>query len=115
MPGEAPDDRFPDCRACGACCTARAPHVRVLGDDHARLGDDADALTVWHGHRAYLRVRPDGDCVALVREPAENRVTCGIYDRRPDLCRALERGSPACEAELARKRPELLRATPRTR
>jgi acetoin utilization deacetylase AcuC-like enzyme len=31
-----------------------------------------------------------------------------VYGRRPDACRALERGSPACAAEVLRKRPERL-------
>ena len=28
---------------------------------------------------------------------------CTIYERRPEVCRALDRGSPACEAEIVRK------------
>lgn len=47
----------------------------------------------------------DGRCVALVA--LGDRALCAIYDRRPTICRDLERGSPACEAEIVRKGPVL--------
>lgn len=91
-----------DCQDCGACCFSRlATYVRVSGDDHAALGDEADALTHFVGNRCFMRMRED-HCAALRRD-AEGRFTCSIYGRRPAVCRELERGSPSCAAEREQK------------
>ncbi len=82
---------------CGACCTSRsARHVPVTGDDWSRLGADADVLTHWIENRAYMRVEAQR-CVALAVDGES--VRCTIYARRPEICRALDRGGPACAAE----------------
>lgn len=88
----------PDCQACGACCHAgHDRHVPVLGDDHARLGPDVESLTVWLGNRCYMRM-VDDHCAALVRDG--ERWACSVYERRPQVCRDLARGSPACRHEV---------------
>ncbi|MBW2463270.1 MAG: YkgJ family cysteine cluster protein [Deltaproteobacteria bacterium] len=93
------DPDAPECLSCGACCFADLPrYVRVTGDDHARLGDDADALTVWYGNQAFLGMN-DGHCAALEVDGAVGHFACRVYDRRPAICRELERGSPACRGE----------------
>jgi hypothetical protein len=66
----------------------------------------ADALVWWDENRAYLRMH-DGRCAALVREG--HRFSCSIYERRPDICRELARGSPACAAERSLKLARSLR------
>lgn len=99
----------PPCLSCGACCFAPGErYVRVTGDDHARLGDAAERLTVFIDNRCYMRMQ-DGHCAALsVR--ADGSFVCSVYEARPDVCRELERGSPACEAELLQKREPSQRA-----
>lgn len=97
------DDALPDCLACGACCFSTLPeYVRVSGDDHARLGDEAERVTHFLGHRCYLRIE-DGRCAALEvtleADGVTGRFACRVYPARPALCRELERGSPACRAE----------------
>lgn len=75
--------------------------VRVSGDDWTRLGDRADALAHFIGNRAFMRMR-DGHCVALEVQPAQDGAPdyfCTIYERRPQICRDLARGSGECEAE----------------
>lgn len=99
----APDD----CQRCGVCCfSALTTYVRVTGDDWTRLGDKAETFAHFVGHRAFMRMQ-DGHCAALVvhRDAAANeaRYACRVYERRPQVCRDLERGSPECEGELARK------------
>ena len=74
----------------------------VTGDDWSRLGDDADALTEWNESHAFMRMR-GGRCIALAVAPGSAR--CTIYPRRPEVCRALERGGSACEIDRARKLP----------
>jgi Fe-S-cluster containining protein len=95
-----------DCRRCGVCCHSDSPtFVRVTGDDWTRLGDAADRLAHFLGHRAFLRLR-DGHCAALeVRRTADGEPDffCTIYERRPQVCRDLARGAPACAGEIAVK------------
>jgi hypothetical protein len=112
----APDD----CRVCAACCFSHAPeHARVLGSDWDRLDEAAQRLTTWRGNRCFMRIE-DGRCAALAVDARAGSFACSIYPMRPDVCRALERGSPACLGELEAKRArpaELLvqlRASPAT-
>lgn len=76
----------------------------VTGDDWARLGEDVETLTTWTERHAFMRM-DGGRCIALRVQDGQTR--CVIYERRPAVCRALERGGPACEAERARKLPVL--------
>ena len=103
-----------DCQACGACCFSESErHARVTGDDHARLGEAADDLVVFLGNQAFMRVaRPEGApgrCAALVVE--RGRFRCAVYERRPQVCRDLDRGSPACEGERETKGPRVAALT----
>ncbi len=81
----------------------------MTGDDHARLGEDAERWVVWDGHRAFMRLEPvvgHDDllrCAALVVDGANGAFTCAIYERRPSVCRELAQGGPACLGELATK------------
>lgn len=98
-----PSESTPVCLACGACCHSRLEaYVRVTGEDWTRLGADADRVAHFIGHRAFLRMA-DGHCAALrvVRDEAgrPREFFCTIYDRRPQVCRDLGRGTPSCEAE----------------
>jgi Fe-S-cluster containining protein len=77
----------------------------VTGEDWDHLGEGAERWTCWIGNRAYMRIE-DGRCAALVRQG--DRYACAIYDRRPEVCRSLERGSPECEGEIAIKGPRLV-------
>ena len=100
-PAQAPTD----CTTCGTCCFAAAGdavrYVPVTGDDHARLGDRADDLVVFVGNKAGMRLEPSGACAALVIAP-EGRFTCAVYADRPQTCRDLQRGGPACLGEIER-------------
>jgi len=81
-------------------------YVRVNGEDWARLGDTAERVAHFIGHRAYMKMS-DGHCAALdVRCSVEGEAEffCTIYEQRPQVCRDLARGSPECQGELATKR-----------
>lgn len=99
-----------DCRRCGACCFSRSPEfVRVTGADWSRLGEEAARLAQFIGHRAFMRMS-GGHCAALdVRATAGGAPDffCTIYERRPQICRELERGSPQCAGEIAAKSARL--------
>jgi uncharacterized protein len=82
----------------------------VTGDDHARLGDDAEDLVAWIGNLAFMRLAPVSElspalhrCAALALDPSSGTFSCTIYERRPQVCRDLERGSPQCHGELGAK------------
>lgn len=100
-----------DCRTCGACCFSESErHARVTGDDYERLGEAAESLVVFLGNQAFMRlVGEPGSrrCIAL--ELQDGVFTCTIYERRPAVCRELERGSPACGGEIATKGPRARR------
>ena len=105
----------PECLTCGACCfSLLGTYVRVTGHDHHRLGDRAEELVWFDGIRAYMRMT-DGHCGALLSEPESGRFVCSTYATRPAVCRDLERGSPACQGELAEKADRPLLALGRQR
>jgi hypothetical protein len=88
--------------------------VRVSGDDWSRLGPAADRLAHFVGHRAFMRMQA-GHCLALdVRRTGDGSpdFVCSIYEQRPELCRSLGRGSPACAGELAGKGAAVAAAYP---
>lgn len=77
----------------------------MTGDDWARLGADAAVLAHFLGHRAFMRME-GGHCAALAidrRAGGAAQYTCAIYERRPQICRDLARGSPECAGEIAEK------------
>ena len=87
----------------------------MTGDDYERLGEAAERLVIFLENRAFMRIdrtdetRPVGRCAALVLDPTAGTFLCSIYERRPEVCRALERGSPSCAGERATKsgRPKI--------
>lgn len=81
--------------------------MRVTGDDWSRLGEAAERFAHFAGagNAAFMRMR-EGHCAALdVRHAADGGTEffCSIYDRRPQVCRDLARGSPECDGERAVK------------
>jgi len=96
----------PVCLNCGVCCFSKLEtYVRVTGEDWARLGEAAERVAHFLGHRAFMRMR-DGHCAALqVRTGTDGarEYCCAVYERRPQTCRDLARGSPQCEGEIALK------------
>ena len=108
-------DDLPACLACGTCCFSRLDtYVPVTGNDHARLAEHADDLVVFHGNRAFLRME-DGHCAALRVDADAGAFVCTVYEQRPETCRALARGSPACLGERAEKAERPIAALVRAR
>lgn len=94
----------PECTRCGACCFSQnEEYLAVLGVDHERLGDDAERLTQFIGNRRYMRIS-SGHCAALVYHEERAEFLCSVYERRPDVCHWLERGSGQCAAERHQKK-----------
>jgi len=99
-----------DCRRCGVCCfSTLESYVRVSGDDWTRLGEAAEQVAHFVGNRAFMRMR-EGHCAALELRHADDGTAeffCSIYERRPQICRDLARGSPECDGERAMKGSQL--------
>ena len=113
--GSSGADEPPACLACGTCCfSLLETYVPVSGDDHARLGDRADDLVVFHGNRAFLRME-DGHCAALRVDAGEGAFVCSVYALRPETCRTLARGSGECAGERATKAERPIAALVRAR
>jgi len=101
----------PECLHCGACCFSPSErYVPVTGDDHLRLGDEAESLTQFLGNRCFMRMA-DNHCAALT-PTTDGRFVCRIYALRPEVCRALTRGGASCLAELSSKAEQAQRARP---
>ncbi len=81
-----------DCVECGACC--RENDVLLEREDFKRWRDaERDDLASGEFLRARkrkLKLLPNGDCVHLRGN------LCGIYDVRPNNCRAFPAGSECC-------------------
>jgi len=107
-----------DCRACGACCISDDDDDDVYVD---LTDEDAGRMSPAFRRRAVvdkrastsdpwlsLRTKRDssGNCVCIaLRGTVGSRVSCGIYERRPDGCRAFRPGSTDCRQ--ARRDAEL--------
>jgi uncharacterized protein len=98
-----PDPGGADCVGCGRCCHHGPSTVHLLDTDEARVLARADGeevlrrLTVIDERPPGWRfVRNTGDRCAALDVSVEGRYPCGIYDVRPDDCRIVEPGSPAC-------------------
>ena len=99
----APDPGGADCVTCGRCCHHGPRTVHLLDSDEARVlsrpgGDEVlRRLTVLDDTPPGWRfvVNAGARCGALdVSTPG--RYPCSIYEVRPDDCRIVEPGSPAC-------------------
>lgn len=108
-------ETVPECLSCGACCFSElGQYVRVSGEDYARLGDRAEELVSFDGHRGYLRM-VDGHCAALEIDASAGRFVCNAYDVRPQTCRDLARASGECLGERHAKAERPLLALRRAR
>ena len=98
-----PDPRGGDCVACGRCCHHGPRTVHLLDTDEERILSDPQGEEILR-RLTVIDARPPGwrfvqnsgsRCAALdVSVPA--RFPCRIYELRPDDCRLVEPGSPAC-------------------
>lgn len=89
----------PECVRCGACCfSTDKTYLRVLEGDYERLGEDAERLTHTLDKRVYMRLA-DGHCAALTYDKKRGQFLCSVYEKRPDVCHWLERGSGQCQVE----------------
>ena len=81
-----------DCQSCGACCSYSAEWPRFSTEDDAQL----DRIPAKHVAANESGMRCDGvRCSALTGEVGKH-TACGIYEIRPDVCRACMPGDDDC-------------------
>ena len=102
VPGD-PDPAGGDCVACGRCCHHGPRTVHLLDTDEARVLGRQDGpellrrLTVLDERPPGWRfVVNEGQRCGALDVSVPGRFPCAIYDVRPDDCRIVEPGSPAC-------------------
>jgi Fe-S-cluster containining protein len=108
MPPQAPVDGEPDpggadCVACGRCCHHGPNTVHLLTEDDARVLARQDGAEILHRLTmidprppGWRFLRNDGERCAALDVSVIGRFPCLIYEVRPDDCRLVEPGSPAC-------------------
>jgi Fe-S-cluster containining protein len=99
----APDPEGADCVGCGRCCHHGPNTVHLLDTDEARMlshpgGEEVlHRLTVLDERGPGWRfVKNGGDRCAGLDVSVPGHFSCSIYAMRPDDCRIVEPGSPAC-------------------
>lgn len=99
----APSADGSDCVGCGRCCHHGPRTVHLLTSDDARVLARPDGeeilrrLTVLDPRPPQWRfLQNEGDRCAALDVSVPGRFPCLIYDVRPDDCRMVEPGSPAC-------------------
>lgn len=81
-----------DCQSCGACCVEAGAVILAEEDDvPATLVQRVANLRCMATEGTSFR------CVALLGTVGRS-VGCGIYGRRPDVCRTFDAGSDECLA-----------------
>lgn len=87
-----------DCVVCGRCCHHRPRTVHLLEPDEERLGPRRLAIyTDLETSPPYFRfIKNPGDRCGALDVTVPDRYPCAIYDARPEDCRIVEPGSPAC-------------------
>ncbi|TPK87409.1 YkgJ family cysteine cluster protein [Mesorhizobium sp. B2-4-17] len=82
-----------DCQSCGACCSYSAEWPRFSTEDDAQL----DRIPAKYVATNESGMRCEGvRCSALTGEVGKATTACGIYDVRPDVCRACMPGDDDC-------------------
>jgi uncharacterized protein len=87
-----------DCVACGRCCHHGPSTVHLLEPDDARMGPLLIAKYTVLDRRppGWRFVKNTGERCAALDVSIPGRYPCAIYERRPEDCRIVEAGSPAC-------------------
>ena len=85
-------DKVFDCVSCGACCFSRNPlYLKLLPWDASRSLPPETLFS----QEGQIFVKFDcGHCVNL--DLSNGKAACGVYEDRPEACRAFRAGSFEC-------------------
>ena len=97
-----------DCVRCGACCVSdydAVDYVHLLPKDLERLTPverkyyvhtEMALITLQHSMKTRYDSRGNCCCKAL-EGTVGAEVSCGIYDRRPEVCQKFDPGTDVCD------------------
>ena len=93
-----PDPEGGDCVDCGRCCHHGPRTVHLLEADEARMGKRLlEQYTELDDKPPWMRfVRNAGERCAGLDVTIPGKYPCAVYAHRPEDCRIVEPGSPAC-------------------
>jgi Fe-S-cluster containining protein len=93
-----PDAEGRDCVDCGRCCHHPPRTVHLLEADDLRMSERTlHRLTVLDPTPPGWRfMKNDGERCAALDVSAPGRFPCSVYEQRPEDCRIVQPGSPAC-------------------
>lgn len=91
-----PDPEGADCVACGRCCHHGPRTVHLLEADEARMGKRLLELCTELAPPYFRFVLNTGERCACLDVSEPGRYPCAIYEHRPEDCRIVDAGSPAC-------------------
>jgi Fe-S-cluster containining protein len=93
-----PDPEGADCVACGRCCHHGPQTVQLHEADEQRMGERLLPIyTEVMGRPPYFRfVKNGGERCGGLDVTVPGQYPCALYDVRPEGCRIVEPGSPAC-------------------
>ena len=93
-----PDAGGADCVACGRCCHHEPQTVQLRALDEDRMPESIlETYTEVMRKPPFFRfVKNDGERCAGLERGVPDSYPCRLYDVRPDGCRIVKPGSPAC-------------------
>jgi uncharacterized protein len=87
-----------DCLTCGRCCHHPPRTVHLLEADEARMGKRL--LEIYTEEEVkppgFRFVKNGGERCACLDVSTPGQYPCAVYEVRPEDCRLVEVGSPAC-------------------
>ena len=94
----APDPDGGDCVACGRCCHHGPSTVHLLESDDERMGPLllAEYTILDRRPPGWRFLKNTGERCAALDVSVPGQYPCAIYAHRPEDCRIVEPGSPAC-------------------
>ena len=94
----APDLDGADCVSCGRCCHHGPQTVHLLESDDARMGPLllAEYTVLDRRPPGWRFLVNTGERCGALDVSVPDRYPCAIYERRPEDCRLVAPGSPAC-------------------
>lgn len=98
FPTREPDPDGADCVSCGRCCHHGPRTVHLLESDETRMGPRfLELYTELEERPPWMRfIKNSGECCGGLDVSVPGQYPCAIYPVRPDDCRIVEPGSPAC-------------------
>lgn len=91
-----PDPDGGDCVQCGRCCHHGPRTVHLLEADEARMGEEMMAEWTVLEPPYFRFIKNAGDACGGLDRSVPGLYPCAIYEHRPEDCRIVEAGSPAC-------------------